>query len=294
MKSVSVIIPTYNYGHFISHAIDSVLAQTRPPSELIVVDDGSTDNTGDVVREFGAAVKYIRQDNGGVCSARNRGVAESTGELIAFLDADDSWEPTNLEKQASRFDGDRDLGLVHCGLREFDHETGKTLKLHLEGGEDGVADNLLLWEGPVIVGPGGAVIVTREAFDAVGGFDTRMKVGEDWDFCYRIARRYKVGFVPEPLINYRSHAAAAHRDVREMERGMSLFYAKAFADGGEVQALRRKALGNFHRVLAGSYFQSGDYSRFVSNAVKSLWYRPTTIKYYLEFPVRRLRGQSRN
>ena len=84
-KSISVVIPTYNYGRFITEAISSVLDQTRPPSEIIVVDDGSSDETADVVREFGESVRYIRQDNAGVCVARNRGVSESTSELIAFF-----------------------------------------------------------------------------------------------------------------------------------------------------------------------------------------------------------------
>ena len=191
-KSVSVVIPTYNYGRFIADAIRSVLAQSRPPSEIIVVDDGSTDETAFLVGTFGNRVRYIRQDNEGVCAARNRGVSESTSELIAFLDADDTWEPTNLEKQLARFESDEEIGLVHCGMREFDDETGETIRLYMEGGEDDVADNLLLWEGPMIVGPGGAVTVSRKAFDHVGGFDTRMKVGEDWDFCYRVARSFKI------------------------------------------------------------------------------------------------------
>ena len=291
MKSVSVIIPTYNYGRFISEAIRSALDQTHAALEILVVDDGSTDDTRDVVGKFGDAVKYVRQDNSGVCAARNTGVRESRGELIAFLDADDTWQPTALEKQAARFALDASIGLVHCGLREFDCDTGETIRLHLDGGEDGVAENLLLWEGPVIVGPG-TVVVSREAFDAVEGFDTRMKVGEDWDFCYRVARRFNVGFVREPLLNYRNHPGAAHRNVGEMERGMSLFYSKAFANGGDVMKLRRRALGNFHRVLSGSYFQSGDYLRFLTNAAKSLWYRPAAIQYFMEFPVRRWRNRS--
>ena len=292
-RSVSVIIPTYNYGRFISDAIHSVLDQTQAAAEIVVVDDGSSDDTREVVGKFGDSVKYIRQENAGVCAARNTGVRESRGDLIAFLDADDTWQPTALEKQAARFASDSSIGLVHCGLREFDGDTGETIRLHMDGGEEGVAENLLLWEGPVIVGPG-TVVVSREAFIAVEGFDTRMKVGEDWDFCYRVARRFKVGFVAEPLLNYRSHPAAAHRNVAEMERGMTLFYSKAFANGGEVLSMRRKALGNFHRILSGSYFHSGDYTRFLTNAAKSLWYRPASIKYYIEYPVRIWRNRSSN
>ena len=293
-KSVSVVIPTYNYGRFIKEAINSVLTQTHPPSEIIVVDDGSSDETAAVVGAFGDAVKYVRQDNAGVCAARNRGVRESTSELIAFLDADDTWERLNVEKQVARFERDEEIGLVHCALREFDAETGETIRLHMDGCEEGVANNLLLWEAPVIVGPG-AVTVSRKAFDHVGGFDTRMKVGEDWDFCYRVARLFKIGFVAEPLVNYRSHNAAAHRNVENMERGMLMFYEKAFAtDDPEILKLRRRAYGNFHRVMAGSYLHSGRMGKFFSHAAKSIWMRPANLEYFLRFPMRRFgAGQRR-
>ena len=283
-KSVSVVIPTYNYGRFIADAIRSVIGQTRQPSEIIVVDDGSTDDTAAVVREFGDAVRYIRQDNAGVCAARNRGVSESTSELVSFLDSDDTFEPTNLEKQIARFESDDEIGLVHCAMREFEGETGETTCIYTQGGEDGVAENLLLWEGPLIVGPGGAITVSRKAFDHVGGFDTRMKVGEDWDFCYRVARLFKIAFVAEPLVNYRIHDAGAHRNVENMERGMLLFYEKAFATGDpEILKLRRRAYGNFHRVMAGSYLHSGRMGKFLSHAAKSIWMRPGNLEYFLRF-----------
>ena len=285
-KSVSVIIPTYNYGRFIAEAIQSVLQQTHRPDEIVVVDDGSTDDTAQVVAGFGDAVKYVRQDNGGVCAARNKGVAESTGEIIAFMDADDTMEPESIAKQVALF-GDEHVGLVHCGLRLFDDDTGETIELQLEGGEDGVADNLLLWEGASIAGPG-AILVTREAFDSVDGFDTGMKVGEDWDFCYRVARKFKVRFVPEPLVNYRSHATAAHRNVAEMERGMSRFYEKAFSTNDEsVLKLKSRAYGNFHKVMAGSYFHAADYKNFALHAVRSVFMRPGNLGHFLKFPVRR-------
>jgi glycosyltransferase involved in cell wall biosynthesis len=290
MPTVSVIIPTYNYGRFIAEAIESALAQSHKPAEVIVVDDGSTDDTKSVVLSFGDTVRYIKQLNAGVCSARNRGVTESGGELIAFLDADDTWEPTKLEKQVALFAADSEIGLVHSAMREFDTATGETILLHLDGQEGWVADEMLLWERVAINGPGGTIMVSRDAFDAVNGFDEQMKVSEDWDFCYRVARKYKVGFVREPLVNYRSHAAAAHLNIREMERGMSHFYAKAFADPDPgIQKIRRRAIGNFYRILAGSYFQSGQYTDFARSSLKSLWNRPASIGYFLKFPLRRVR-----
>lgn len=286
---ISVVIPTYNYGRFVGDAVSRVLGQTLQAGEVIVVDDGSTDETEAVVREFGDRVRYVRQENQGVCAARNAGVKMSSGDYIAFADADDVWEPTKIEKQLAKFADDPLIGLVHCGMREFDRETGETIEIHLDGQEGWVAEEVLLWERPAIIGPGGTVMVSRKAFDEAGGFDTRLKVGEDWDFCYRVARKFKVGFVPEPLVNYRSHAASAHHNVGEMERGMSMFYEKAFADGADLQ-LRRRAYGNFHRVLAGSYFTAGNYRQFLRHSALSVWNRPGNLGYFLEFPVRRLRG----
>ncbi len=289
LSGISVIIPTYNYGRFIGEAIEGVLSQTLPAAEIIVVDDGSVDETAAEVAKFGDRVRYIRQENAGVCAARNNGVANSTGEFIAFLDADDIWEPEKLEKQLAKFAEDEEIGLVHCGMREFDSETGETVAMHLEGGEGNVADDLLLWEKPVIIGPGGTIVVTREAFNKAGGFDTEMKVGEDWDFCYRVARKYKVGFVPEALVNYRSHSASAHRNVAEMERGMARFYEKAFASADtETLKLKARSYGNFHRVLSGSYFQAGNYPQFIKHAAKSIWNRPANLGYFLKFPLRKL------
>ncbi len=262
-EMVSVIVPTYNYGRFIADALRGVLGQTRPPDEVIVIDDGSTDKTQSVVRGFDH-VRYVRQENSGVAAARNVGVANSTGTLIAFADADDIWRPEKLEKQIAQFESDDEIGLVHCGLREFDDTTGETINLHLEGAEGRIADDLLLWTKPGITGAGGTIMVRRKAFENAGGFDAEMSVGEDLDFCYRVAREYKIGFLPEALVDYRAHSDNAHRDIRAMEAGMSRFYAKAFAvDDDAVQALRTSAYSNFYRILGASYLRAGQYVPFL-------------------------------
>lgn len=292
MVKISVIIPSFNYGAFIGDAIRSAEQQSRPPDEIIVVDDGSTDDTADVVAGFGDRVKYIKQENSGVCSARNRGVAESRGDLIAFLDADDVWEPTKLEKQAARFYEDVRIGLVHCGMREFDSATGETISEHIDGLEGDVANELLVWERPVIVGAGGTIMVSREAFEKVGGFDTSLKCGEDWEFCYRIARKYWVGFVPEILVNYRSHKTNSHKNINEMERSTLLAWGKVF-DGSdsEIVKLKRRSYSNLHRTLAGSYFHAGQYAGCLRNIFKSLWYRPSLLGYYLAKLFRSFSGK---
>lgn len=289
-RKISVIIPTYNYGRFIADAIKGVLAQTYPIEEIIVIDDGSTDDTAEIVAGFVPQVKYFKQENSGVCAARNNGVKRSSGDYIAFLDADDIWHPEKIAKQIKRFEEDAEIGLVHCGMREFDNESGETVQLHLEGEEGWIADDLLLFEKPAIAGCGGAILISRKAFSESGEFDTNLIVAEDWDFCYRVARKFKVGFVREVLMDYRNHGKNAHSDVAELERSMGAFYKKTFqTDDEKILNLRKRAYGNFHTKLAGSYFFVGDYPKFIKHSFKSVQMSPKNILYFLEFPVRRLK-----
>ena len=284
---ISVVIPAYNYGRFIGEAIKSVLEQTYPISEIIVIDDGSTDNTKQVVESFGERVRYFAQKNSGVCAARNAGIKNSSGDFVAFIDADDTWLPEKIEKQLAKFAEDRKIGLVHCGLREFDSQTNETIRLYLDGEEGWVADELLLFEKPVILGAGGAVLVSRKALEEVGGFDTNLKIGEDWDFCYRIARKFKVGFVPEALVNYRYHGVNTHLNVREMERSNRIAWNKAFETSDKkILRLRRRAFANLHKVLAGSYLQNGQYIDFSKHLLISLWFKPVYLSYYLSIFLR--------
>lgn len=289
-KTISVIIPSFNYGKFIGEAIESVLAQTYPIHEAIVIDDGSSDNTEDVIKKFGAKVNYIKQKNCGVSAARNNGVKNSSGDFIAFLDADDIWHSEKIAKQMAKFAEDENVGLVHCGMHEFDHTSGETVRLHLEGEEGWVADGLLLFGKPVVIVSGSAIVVSREAFLQSGGFDTNLIVAEDWDFCYRIARKFKVGFAREVLVEYRNHGKNAHSNVEEMERSMGIFYEKAFqTDDENILRLRRSAYGNFHTKLAGSYFQAENYAQFIKHSVKSFQMSPGNIFYFVKFPFRQLK-----
>lgn len=287
MPKVSVVIPTYNYADFIGEAIESILAQTYPVSEIIVVDDGSTDETEQVVARFGDKISYIKKENGGVCSARNTGIKNSTGDFVAFFDADDISYPTRIEKQLAKFAEDAETGLVHCGIREIDAQ-GNSVQQNLEGKEGWVADDMLLLK-PVIIGPGGTIMVKREAFQAVGVFDERLEIYEDWEFCYRVARKFKIGFVPEVLLDYHLHGKNSHSNLKKMERSLLIAFKKAFDTKEEsVLRLRRESYGNFYKVLAGSSFSAGNYRMFAKYLVKSLWQKPGNIQYYLKFPARRL------
>lgn len=183
---VSVIIPTYNCARYLEEAIDSALAQTYPRVEVVVVDDGSTDNTEAVVRSYGPRVRYVHQANAGTPSARNTGVAASTGELIALLDHDDRWLPEKLALQAPYF-SDPTVVMVHGGGRVFDAETGRITSEYLPEPELGTHD-LLEW---CRVGCA-TVVLRRSALEAAGPFDPSVPGADDWDMWIRISARGRV------------------------------------------------------------------------------------------------------
>jgi glycosyltransferase involved in cell wall biosynthesis len=284
MSKVSVIIPNYNYGRYIAEAIDSVFAQTLPPHEVIVVDDGSTDNSPEVLASYGDRITVLLQQNQGVGAARNAGAAASTGDLLAFLDADDKWLPEKLERQVDLISSDAEIGLVHCAMHEFDTTTNETISVEDAGMEGWVAADLVLFERPVICGPGSTTLVRRGVFLNVGGYDTDKSLhpSEDWELSVRIAKKWKFGFVREPLVLYRNHGVNAHLDIVKFERSTLCAWSKVFGAGDETFSdLKRRSYGNLYRVLAGSSLQAGAYGGFAQYLIKSLWLRPSLVGYYV-------------
>lgn len=283
---VSVIVSNYNYARYLPQALNSVLAQSYSNIEIIVVDDGSTDDSENVLRSYENHIRWIRQKNQGVSAARNRGVKETRGELIAFLDADDIWLPLKLERQVERFLDDPELGLVHCGMQEI-NDKGEPLCTHLDGMEGWVSKEMLLLRKTVVLGAGSSGLVSRDAFEAVGGFDTQLSTSADFDFVYRVAVRQRVGFVPEVLFQYRIHGTNMHAKIKLMEHDTLLIYAKAFsAPDPETQRMRRQCYGNLHMTLAGSFFRSGQYYDFSRHLLKSLWFTPSNCTRIGGFPAR--------
>lgn len=288
-RSVSVVIPAHNHANFLREALASVFGQTVRPSEVIVVDDGSTDETPKVLGTYEGRIRVLGQSNRGVAAARNAGAMAARGELLAFLDADDTWRPEKLEQQVARLAADQELGLAHCGVEEVDGQ-GRPLRIGLNGMEGWVSREMLFFRRPVILGGGSAAIVPREVFIAVGGFDERLSTSADWDLYYRIARRYRVGFVPEVLVRYRIHGGNMHRDVGAMARDMLTAYGKAFSeDDPDLRRLRRLVYGRLHSMLAGSFFREGEYRQFAKHALASVATRPGQVGYFAGYPVRVLR-----
>ena len=296
--SVAAVIPVYNGAAFVADAIESVLAQTRPVAECIVVDDGSTDATADVVGRFGAPVRLIRQANAGVATARNRGAAAvSDARYVAFLDADDAWTPEKLGRQLAAAAGLDRPGLVLCDLELFDDATGAALgRAAMRPGPRTLLD-MVLFEGVETVSCSSTALLERSLFDELGGFDPQLSQSADWDFLARALLAGPVVSVAEPLVRYRVHGANMSRNVALLERDMTHAFGKLFARDDlppEVRASRRRAEANLHRMLAGSYFRRRSPVGFVRNTARSVVRDPAALRYYAAFPARRARAALRS
>lgn len=285
-SKISIVIPNYNYAKYLQNAIDSVLAQTYKNTEIIVVDDGSNDDSHNILISYGNKIVIIRQKNQGVSVARNNGVLKSTGEYVAFLDADDLWLPQKLEKQLTLLRSDEMIGLVHCSMMHISPQNALCGE-NIDGMEGYVAADLLRFERGVVIGAGSTSLVLRNAFDEVGGFKSNLSTAADWDFCYRIALKYKIGFVREPLVLYRIHGNNMHDNVKVMEHDMMVGFKSAFSNG--ALANRWVCYGNLHRVLAGSYFNSKQYCSFLYHMLLSLLLMPFCIVYYFKAVFRRIK-----
>lgn len=279
MNTVSAIIPNYNYGRFVGAAIESVLAQTYPCHEIIVVDDGSTDDSLEIISRYQKdGVKVVRQQNRGVGAARNAGVKNSSGELVAFLDADDMWLPQKIERQLERLLSDPEFGFISCGMREFD-ATGSTIRVYDEGKEGWCADEILLIKA-VIAGPGSSGLLWRSVFDRAGGFDEtkEMHPSEDWEFGYRLAKVAKIAFIPDLLVEYRNHGGNGHLQIPRLERAVTLAMDKIYKDAGpEVEKFRHQSYGNMHLILSGSFLQAGQTWKSIRHAIKSMRHDPRNL-----------------
>jgi glycosyltransferase involved in cell wall biosynthesis len=224
----SVVIPTYNRANLIGRAIRSVLSQTYSNFEIIIVDDGSTDNTEEVIQNFGdARIKYVLHDiNRGLNNSRNTGIKNSTGEYVAFLDSDDEWLPKKLEKQLEAFSkGDREVGACYTWLNSIDEDTKKELIVSplFEGY---IFEDLLYSQ---FANPS-SMVVRRSCFDVVGIFDTdeSFRACEDWDLWLRLSREYKFAVVPEVLTIWWNHSCEGRltNNAAVMFQGFSILRNK--------------------------------------------------------------------
>ncbi len=211
----SVIIPTYNRMGLLSRALTSVARQTRPPDEVVLVDDGSTDDTEGLIRRQFPDVRYLQQENRGVAAARNRGIREAKGEWLAFLDSDDEWLPHKLERQLDAVREEPEFSLCHTN--EIWIRRGKRvnpLKKHAKSG--GYIFKKCL---PLCVISPSSVLIHRSLFEQVGLFDESLPACEDYDLWLRVTAIRPVLYLEEPLIiKYGGHADQLSRRHWGMDR----------------------------------------------------------------------------
>jgi glycosyltransferase involved in cell wall biosynthesis len=218
MPRVSVVIPAYNRAAFIEAAVETVLAQTFTDYEVIIVDDGSQDDTATVCAHLcsrDGRVRYFYQENRGLSAARNFGIREARGEFLAFLDSDDLWEQTKLAKQVAIMETDANVGVVYCDWADFDQSGRRTPGVHPpELGFPTIYENLLY--NNVIHGSASAVLIRTECFERVGLFDESLQCLEDWDMWLRIATKYRFAKVPEVLVYLLQHSQQMQRNSQRM------------------------------------------------------------------------------
>jgi glycosyltransferase involved in cell wall biosynthesis len=230
---VTVVIPAFNAARTIDETLRSVRAQTHQTLEILVVDDGSSDQTPQIATEHArtdSRVRLINQQNGGVARARNRGIAEARGALIAPVDADDLWAPTKIEKQVARLrrGGDR-MSLVYTWFSIIDAESRVIPVRGRPSTEEGDLLELFLLSN--LVGNGSSALMRKSAVEEAGGYDASLRDRkaqgcEDYLLYFRIAERHHIGVVPEYLTGYRQTSDNMSSDVLQMLRSFEIVAAE--------------------------------------------------------------------
>ncbi|MBD2778480.1 glycosyltransferase family 2 protein [Iningainema tapete] len=241
MPTVSVVIPAYNAMNYLPKTLESVLRQTFTDFEVLIIDDGSSDHIVEWAGELAPRVKLLTQANQGVSVARNTGIAHAQGKYIAFLDADDLWESTKLEKQVRCLEDKPTVGLVYTWtafINQLDQPIGTIIVSHAEGN---------VWKQIVVrdmISTGSSPMIRRECFDTVGVFDPQLSIGEDREMWSRIAAHYPFAVVKEPLTLYRRHPYNTTKNTKKIAQELRRVIEKTFASAPtELLYLRNQSYG---------------------------------------------------
>ena len=272
MALVDVIIPSYNYGRFLQESINSVLGQTFQDFNLFIIDDGSTDNTKEVVSRYQSLhsnIQYFFQENRGLPAARNAGLKLSTAPFIAFLDADDVWMPEKLEETLKPFYAQPNLGVVYTLVEMMNGWGNHLVQERPCTPVRGEVFHQLLFNNS-IAGSSSSVLVRKECVKKVGSFDESLPSCEDWDLWLRIARYFPFDYIAKPLVKIRIHEKNMHKDVERMVRGKLALMEKVFReDSLELAPLRSAAFATIYLTVSRQYMDIGLHTkgfRFMSKA----------------------------
>ncbi|OAB63205.1 glycosyl transferase [Leptolyngbya valderiana BDU 20041] len=297
---VSVIVPTYNGEAYIQLAIASVLHQTYRHWELVVVDDGSTDSTREIVTEYGDRIRYFYQENQGVAAARNRGIREARGEWVAFLDQDDFFVPEKLAVQVAALEKQPSVGIVHSGWQILDRSGNMVSSVEPWHGipELDVA-SWLLWK-PVFLG---AMLFRRDWLEFAGGFNCRFHQAPDVDLVLRLALMgCEAVWVPQTTVGYRQHDRNASQNtqvqVLECEEVLDRLFARSNLSE-ELRRLERQARYNNMVWSAWRLYYTGKLADMANCLERSLrytsrsrtetildwigWFRQYSLEYGCQF-----------
>lgn len=277
---VSAVIPTFNYGRYICDAVESALAQTYPNLEVIVVDDGSTDDTRERLNLFGDRITYMYQDNKCVAAARNRGIRAARGEWIALLDSDDVWAEHKIERQlAAAVEHDWQVVVWASQDTRSAHESEAAA---------------LTFEQLLFVSPsfGSYALILKKCFDDVGLFDESLTNAEDRDMMLRLGRRFRIGTLHEDCVYVRRHAMQKSYNAERMEFSHRRVVQKALGwpEMRHRYLLRMKLLSCFYWDSANNYFGQGDKWRALGRLILTLACFPLpTGRTFVSRPLRRLK-----
>jgi glycosyltransferase involved in cell wall biosynthesis len=269
--SVSVLIPNHNYARYLKKTIDSVISQSHPDIEIIVIDNGSTDNSREVLEAYGTRIKAIFQPDLGQAQARNNGLSKATGDLIALLDADDYWEPTKIERQIRLISNDYQF--VYSGMRQFESDSNSTIRVITPVFKDDCRLYFLKHPSRSIV-PGGesSAIFTRSLIDEVGNFNTALNSASGRDFFRRCSAKTNFDFVSEGLLNYRLHKTNMSRNPQLMMSDTAKAYQILFEDPDWLfaQTYRRKCLSDLHWSFFKTLLKQKDFIGAIPELLKSI------------------------
>ncbi|MCJ8281127.1 MAG: glycosyltransferase [Rivularia sp. ALOHA_DT_140] len=275
MPLISVVVPVYNGEQTIKETIESVLNQTFTNLELIVVNDGSLDSTLNVISHIkDPRLKVFSYRNAGVAITRNRGIEQSQGEYIAFLDADDLWTSDKLEAQLKALQSNRKAAVAYSWVDYID-ESGDFLHHGNHITVNGNAYEQMLVEN--VLENGSNPLIRREALINVGGFNQSLTPAEDWDMWLRLAAVYDFVTVPYPQILYRTLSSSGSTNVWKMEKVCLKLIEQAFNSApSSLQYLKNKSLATVYHYLTGKLLESGSVSE---NALTAMRFFFNTIRY---------------
>jgi glycosyltransferase involved in cell wall biosynthesis len=280
------VITCYNEEKYIGEAIKSVLHQSCYDniSEIIVVDDGSVDNSEEVIRGWEDRcdkLHYVYQENQGLPGARNTGIERCSGDFIALLDGDDLWLEERLERQLSIVEEYPDVGLVYSDLYSFDEREDNSRQRgycnRYEYGDDDVLRRFFVHGGPIIPS---TTLINRDCFRTVGHFDPALLRGQDTDMWLRIAGEYPIHHVNEPLVLKRQRGDSLGADVEEKARYLLQITDKIVDLYPELKPLQQKRNAKIYGGVARHFVISGKRTRAVKATLRAIHHDPTALKQY--------------